>query len=176
MPIPPTRDLDGNPARFGLAGLLFAQTRATNGCAHQIGLRRSTWATGLGPVLRHGRINALRAVTNDRSATTPPGGLFSDSATASGYAHARKLARDPNGTLNLVWHTKEGNQYRVRYALSQDDGASWQVQPDVFASTQETYHPAMVVDSSYVYVALPANRCLLSVLSNPSGGTFAQWP
>jgi len=76
--------------------------------------------------------------------------------TASGYAHARKLARDSNGTLHLAWHSKEGDQYQVLYANSADDGQTWSDPEVVFGSTAETYHPALAVWGTDVYIAFPS--------------------
>ncbi|HLE14791.1 MAG TPA: S8 family serine peptidase [Anaerolineales bacterium] len=158
------------PHVAGLAGLLLSQDPARSNAA----VRDLIQATaidlgplGTDPFFGSGRIDALRSVVDDRSTTIPPAGLFSDSLTASGYAHARKLARDSNGALHLVWHTKDGDQYRVRYATSQDDGASWDIQPDVYSSAFETYHPAMTVDGGYVYAAFPSK-------TGPSASSYYQ--
>jgi hypothetical protein len=158
------------PHVAGLAGLLFSQDASrTNAAVRDLiqGTAVDLGPQGGDPYFGAGRIDALRAVTNDRSLTTPPDGVYSDSLTASGYAHARKLARDSNGSLHLVWHTKDGDQYRVRHAISQDDGASWQIQPDVFSSAFETYHPALAVGNGYIYVAFPSK-------TGPSASSYYQ--
>lgn len=147
------------PHAAGLAGLLFAQApERTNADVREI-LEATTIDLGpLGsdPFFGTGRINALRAILDIREPTVPPDGLFSDNQTASGYAHARKLVRDASGVLHLIWHTKDGSSYRIRYATSTDNGVSWSLQPDVFSSPFETYHPALAMDDLYLYVAIPS--------------------
>ena len=103
-----------------------------------------------------GRIDAYRAVIGDFSQITPPDSLSSASDTATGYAHSRKLVRDGTGRLHLIWHTNEGSLYRIRYATSVDNGDTWILQPDVFNSPYETYHPALAADDTYLYVAIPS--------------------
>ena len=146
------------PHVAGLAGLLFAQNAARTNAQVRDLIENTTndlGPAGLDPFFGSGRINAYRAVTNERTATNPPEGLFSSNPTASGYAHARKLVQDTNGVLHLIWHTQEGSLYRIRYATSSDQGATWNLQPDVTSSSLETYHPALAVDGSYLYVAFP---------------------
>jgi PKD repeat protein len=149
------------PHVSGLGGLLFSQDSARTNT--QVKSLIETTVNDLGPegadaYFGSGRINALRAVTGDTSSTTPPAGLFSDDLTASGYAHARKLARDSQGILHLVWHGWDGGQYRVLYATSGDGGASWSSPEVVFASSAETYHPALAIGGGNVYVALPSKH------------------
>ena len=102
-------------------------------------------------------MDALRAVTQDYSETSTPDGLFSTDATASGYSFARKLVRvqgDPD-TLHMIWHTKEqGPNYRIRYANSTDNGATWNLMPDAYSSANETYHPALATDGEYLFAAI----------------------
>ena len=147
------------PHAAGLVGLLFAQDPGrTNALVREIieSTTNDLGPLGSDPYFGTGRINALRAILNIREVTIPPEGLFSESQTASGYAHARKLVRDPSGVLHLVWHTKDGSLYRLRYAASTDGGANWALQPDVFSSLLETYHPALAMDDLYLYVAFPS--------------------
>jgi thermitase len=147
-----------SPHVAGLAGLLFAQNASrTNAQVREL-IETTTidlGPSGLDPFFGSGRIDALRAVTNDQTAIPPAEGLFSSNPTASGYAHARKLVQDTNGVLHLIWHTQEGSLYSIRYATSNDQGATWNLQPDVTSSSLETYHPALAVDGSYLYVAFP---------------------
>ena len=147
------------PHVSGLAGLLFAQDGGrTNATVREL-IQATTvdlGSLGTDPYFGTGRINAYRAAMDIRDATIPPEEMFSDNQTASGYAHARKLARDASGTLHLIWHTKDGSTYRVRYATSTDNGVSWTLQPDVFSSTLETYHPALAIDDTNLYVAFPS--------------------
>jgi hypothetical protein len=145
----------------GLAGLLFSHEP---GLSHA-GARARIESTieDLGPVgtdafYGTGRINAYRAVTNDTTPTTPTPGPYTDDPSATGYAHARKLARDPSGTLHWVWHNQEGGQYQVLYATSDDDGAHWTEPEEVFASSAETYHPALALGEDKVYVAFPSKH------------------
>lgn len=147
------------PMVTGLAGLLFSQdAERTNSLVKQ---RIESTAVdlspaGVDPAFGFGRIDAFRAVTNDGSNVPPPDGVFSTNGTASGYAHARKLVRDIDGKLHVIWHTQEGPLFRIRYATSSDNGASWDLQPDVFSSENETYHSALAADSGYLYVAIPS--------------------
>ncbi|MGB3703076.1 MAG: S8 family serine peptidase, partial [Anaerolineales bacterium] len=148
------------PHVTGLAGLLLSQDpERTNQEVRSI-IEDS--AVDLGPpgyddAFGYGRIDALRAVTQDFSPVTPPDGLFSVDATASGYAHARKLVRDDSGTLHMIWHTKqEGPTYRIRYANSTDNGTTWNLMPDAYSSGNETYHPALATDGEYLFAAIPS--------------------
>ena len=150
------------PHVTGLAGLLFSQDPGRTNQDVRTIIEDS--AVDLGPLgfddaFGNGRIDAYRAVTGDFSATTPPDGIFSADGTATGYAHARKLVRvqgDPD-TLHMIWHTRqEGPTYRIRYANSNDDGATWNLMPDVFSSANETYHPALATDGTYLYAAIPS--------------------
>jgi len=147
------------PHVSGLGGLLFSQDPARTNAAVRSLIETTTVDLGLVGIdayFGHGRINAYRAVQGTTSPTTPPTGLFSDDSTASGYAHARKLARDASGTLHLVWHGWDAGQYRVLYATSTDNGASWSAPQVVFASNAETFHPALAVDNTTAYVAFPS--------------------
>jgi len=169
------------PHVSGLGGLLFSKDPApTNEQARTLieTTSEDLGATGTDAYFGTGRINAHRAVTGDDSQTIPPAGLFSDDITASGYAHARKLARDVSGTLHLVWHSRDGEQYRVLYATSSDGGVTW-IGPDiVFESSAETYHPALAVDETTIYVAFPtkhnSSRYRIFFRRKPlSGGTWS---
>ncbi len=147
------------PHAAGLAGLLFSQ----NPSRTSVEVRSLMEATaedlgssGRDAYFGFGRINAYRAVQGDIAPTTPPAGLFSDDLTATGYAHARKLARDANGTLHLAWHGRDGGQYRVLYASSNDGGLTWSPSQVVFETGAETFHPALAVDGSYVYLVFPS--------------------
>jgi thermitase len=147
------------PFVTGLGGLLFSQNPTRTNDEVRALIENS--AQDLGPAgvdafFGHGRIDAFRAVTGDTTPTTPRSGLYSDDPSVSGYAHARKLARDASGALHLAWHGKDGEQYRVLYATSNDDGESWIGPQVVFQSTAETYHPALAVDRSNVYIAFPS--------------------
>lgn len=147
------------PHVSGLAGLIFGQDPGLSNAQVRSIIENSAvdlGSPGVDAAFGHGRIDAYRAVTRDFSALTPPDGLSSASDSASGYAHARKLVRDGTGRLHLIWHTDEGSLYRIRYATSIDDGSSWVVQPDVFSSPYETYHPALAADDTYLYVAIPS--------------------
>jgi len=148
------------PHVTGLAGLLLSQDPSrTNNDVRSI-IEDS--AVDLGPpgfddAFGHGRIDALRAVTPDYSETTPPDGFFSADGTATGYSFARKLVRDDTGTLHAIWHTRqEGPTYRIRYANSTDNGANWNLMPDVYSSANETYHPALATDGEYLFAAIPS--------------------
>ena len=153
------------PHVAGLAGLLFSQD--------ETGTRTNSWvrtqiessAEDLGPqgldaAFGHGRIDAYRALGYGPPSGIPEDGVYSISDTASGYAHARKLVRDDSGTLHTVWHTKEGSDYQIKYAYSEDDGANWILMEDisdvVYASENETYHPALATDGEYLFVAFPS--------------------
>ena len=154
------------PHVSGLAGLLFSQAEADPAITRNNTDVRSlieASANDLGPVgldayFGTGRINALRAVQNNTTATTPPAGMFTDDLSASGYAHARKLARDASGNLHLVWHSKLGAQYQVLYATSGDGGATWSDTEVVFSSSAETFHPALATDGSNLFVAFPTKQ------------------
>lgn len=149
------------PLVAGLGGLLLSQNQSrTNSDLKSI---IEATAVDLGPMgfdgaFGHGRIDALRAVTNDQSQTAPPDGLFSASGSATGYAHARKLVRVPGDpdTLHMIWHTRDESSYRIRHANSTDDGATWNLMPDVFSSSNETYHSALTTDGDYLYAAIPS--------------------
>jgi thermitase len=147
------------PHVSGLAGLLFSQVSSRSNSEVRA-LIESTAVDlgplGMDPYFGGGQINARRAVQGDTSPTVPPSRLFSDSATASAYPATRKLARDSAGILHLAWHGREGTQYRVLYATSSDGGTTWTAPETVFASSAETYHPAIAVDANFVYVAFPS--------------------
>ncbi|MEJ2736734.1 MAG: S8 family serine peptidase [Anaerolineae bacterium] len=172
------------PHVVGLAGLLLSQEPGLSNA--EIRTRIENTVEDLAPVgtdayYGAGRINAYRAVTGDDTPTTPPSGLFNSDPSATGYAHARKLARDPSGTLHWVWHSREGGQYRVLYATSDDDGATWTEPELVFASTAETYHPALALGGDKVYVAFPSREGSATYRTfftwKPlSGGTWPSMP
>ena len=147
-----------SPLVVGLAGLLLSQDDTRTHSELRAIIENTAVdlsPPGLDAAFGHGRIDVLRAVSNDTSQVTPPDGMFSTNGTASGYAHARKLVRDTSGTLHVIWHTQEGNLYRIRYATSSDEGSSWDLQPDVYSSPQETYHSALAADGDNLYVAIP---------------------
>jgi len=149
------------PHVTGLAGLLLSQKPGMSNADIRTRIERT--AEDLGPLgtdafFGTGRINAYRAVIGDDTPTTPPPGLFNTDPSVTGYAHTRKLARDPSGTLHWVWHSREGGQYRVLYATSDDDGANWTEPELVFASTAETYHPTLALGEDRVYVAFPSKE------------------
>jgi thermitase len=149
------------PHVSGLAGLLFSHEPTLSHADARA--RIESTAEDLGPVgidafFGTGRINAYRAVTGDSTPTTPPPGLYTYDLSATGYANARKLARDPAGTLHWVWHSREGGQYRVLYATSDDGGANWTEPEVVFSSSDETYHPALALGEDKVYVAFPSTH------------------
>src|SRR3990172_4382205 len=147
------------PHVSGLAGLILGKDLALDNAQVRSIIEDSAvdlGTPGVDAVFGHGRIDAFRAVTGDFSPVTPPDGLYSNSDTASGYAHARKLVRDGSGKLHLIWHTQDGSLYRIRYATSIDNGENWALQPDVFSSPYETYHPALAADGDYLYVAVPS--------------------
>ena len=147
-----------SPLVAGLGGLLLSQvTDRTNITLKSI---IESTAVDLSPpgfdaAFGNGRIDALRAVSNITSQEPPPDGMFSTNGTASGYAHARKLVRDASGTLHVIWHTQDGNLYRIRYATSSDNGAHWDPQEDVYSNPLETYHSALAADAQNLYVAIP---------------------
>ncbi|HZM25447.1 MAG TPA: S8 family peptidase [Anaerolineales bacterium] len=147
------------PHVTGLAGLILGKDPNLSNAQVRSLIQNSAvdlGSPGLDAAFGYGRIDAYRAVTGDTSQTTPPDSLSSASNTATGYAHARKLVRDSTGKLHLIWHSDEGSLYRIRYATSTDNGNSWIVQPDVFSSPYETYHPALAADDTYLYVAIPS--------------------
>jgi hypothetical protein len=173
------------PHASGLGGLLFSQDQTrTNSFVR--GLIENS-SEDLGPndvdaYFGYGRINALRAVNQDTTDTAPPGGLFANDLSASGYAHARKLARDAGGDLHLVWHSQNNTQYQVNYATSNDGGATWSSPEIVFSSPDETYHPAIAVDEANIYVAFPSksgagpSHYRVYVMSKPFGSESWQGP
>jgi PKD repeat protein len=147
------------PLVVGLGGLLLSQDSSrTNSDLRSIieSTAVDLSPEGIDAAFGHGRIDAFRAVTNDTSQVTPPDGRFSTNGTASGYAHARKLVRDSNGTLHMIWHTQEGSNFRIRHATSINDGSSWNLEDDVFSSPLETYHPALATDGQNLFVAIPS--------------------
>jgi subtilisin family serine protease len=147
------------PHVAGVAGLLFGKGSGFNQTEVRAIIEDSAvdlGSPGVDAAFGSGRVDALRALTEDYTQDTPPDGLFSSSDTASGYAHARKLVRDSSGTLHMVWHTEDGSLYRIRHATSSDDGSSWDLQDDVFSSPNETYHPALATDDQYLFVAMPS--------------------
>jgi subtilisin family serine protease len=172
------------PHVTGLAGLLLSQD--PDRTADEVRSLIEQTAVDLGPVgldgyFGWGRIDALRAVSGDTSPTTPPQALYTDDPTATGYAHARKLARDRFGTLHWVWHDQGDGQYKVLYATSSDDGKTWTSPEVVFSSPAETYHPALAVDDAHVYVAFPTMQGLsaygvLFATKDLAGGTWAVSP
>jgi thermitase len=148
-----------SPLVAGLGGLLFSQDQGRTNSEVKTIIENTAVdlsPQGVDAAFGYGRINAFRAVTNDQSQVTPPDGRFSTSSTASGYAHARKLVRDSFGTLHMVWHTKEGTNFRIRHATSSDNGNSWNLEPDIFTSQLETYHPAIASDGQNLFVAIPS--------------------
>ncbi|HSR32737.1 MAG TPA: S8 family peptidase, partial [Anaerolineae bacterium] len=150
------------PHVTGLAGLLLSKNPGLENW--QVWTLIEDSAIDLGPVGKDGyfgagRVDALRAVSGDTSSTTPPQALYTDDPTATGYAHARKVARDGSGKLHWVWHTQADGLYQVLYATSIDGGQTWTNPPDVvFSSNAETYHPALAVDETRVYVAFPSKH------------------
>jgi thermitase len=150
------------PHVAGVGGLLFSQIPdRTNS---DVRMLIETSSKDLGPpgvdeIFGYGRINAYWAVTTPPTQSPPPDGLFSTSNTASGYAHARKIVRissESSDMLHLIWHTKEGALYRIRYATSSDNGVNWEFQEDVFSSEWESYHPTLATDGQYLYIAVPS--------------------
>jgi chitodextrinase len=148
------------PYVAGLGALLFSQnTGRSNSEVRSI---IESTAVDLSPpgvdaAFGNGRIDAYRAVTGDNSPVQVSDGLFSTNNSATGYAHARKIVRDSNGSLHIIWHTKEGTDYRIRYATSNDGGQTWNPEEsDVFSNTLETYHPAIATDGQNLFVAIPS--------------------
>jgi thermitase len=114
------------PYVAGLAGLLFSLDPASTVAQVRSTIEGTT--EDLGPVgtdafFGTGRINALRAVEGNTVPTIPPTGMFVTDPAATGYAHARKLVRDGD-ILHWVWHGRDGGQYQVFYATSDDEGVS----------------------------------------------------
>lgn len=147
------------PHVAGLAGLIFGQNPERNNVQVRSIIENSAidlGSEGVDAVFGHGRIDAYQAVTGETSEYNPPGGLSSNSNDSTAYAHARKLVRDGSGTLHMIWHTKDGSLYRIRYATSTDNGLNWDLQPDVFSSLKESYHSALAADNDYLYVAIPS--------------------
>ena len=147
------------PHVSGLAGLILGKNPNLSNAQVRSLIQNSAidlGSAGVDAAFGYGRIDAHRAVTGDTSQTTPLDGLSSASDTATGYAHARKLVRDGTGKLHLIWHTDNGSLYRTRYATSSDNGNNWIMQPDVFSSAYETYHPALAADNTYLYAAIPS--------------------
>jgi thermitase len=148
------------PHVSGLAGLLISQDPGRSNAQVRNLIEITT--EDLGPLgtdafFGTGRINADRALKQDDTPTTPPTvSLSATYQTSSGYAHARKLARDGSGTLHLAWHSQEEGEYRILYATSADDGLTWSVPHVVFTSAAETYHPALALDNGSVYIAFPS--------------------
>ncbi|MGH2628471.1 MAG: S8 family serine peptidase, partial [Anaerolineales bacterium] len=170
-----------SPHAAGLAALVISQdpTR-TNAAVRELvqASAEDLGSTGRDAHFGAGRINAYRALLGDTAPTAPPAGLFSSDLSASGYAHARKLARDESGTLHLVWHDRNGAQFRILYATSPDDGATWTPAEVVFGSTAETFHPALALSGSTVSVAFPStegsSRYRVFVTHKPlSGGVWS---
>jgi subtilisin family serine protease len=149
-----------SPHAAGLGALLFSHAPALTNA--QVRDRIEATAEDLGPegtdaFFGTGRINALRAVSNDTSPTIPPTGFFSDDLTASGFDNTRKLARDINGKLHLTWHAGDGSLHQVMYATSIDDGVTW-TKDVVFESSAKSFHPALAIDDSNVYIAFPTQN------------------
>ncbi|NLS76209.1 MAG: S8 family serine peptidase [Chloroflexi bacterium] len=147
------------PHAAGLAGLIISQDPARSN--EQVRALMESTAEDLGPVgvdpfFGHGRINALRALTEDTSATEPPAGLFADTLSATGYPHARKLVRDDDGLLHWAWHSVTGG-YRVLYATSAD-GVVWSPAQAVFQSSAETGSPALATDGAALYLAFASRE------------------
>ena len=147
------------PHVSGLAGLLFSQDIGRSNA--DVRTLIETTVNDLGPLgtdayFGTGRINAYRAVIGDDSPTAPPTGLFIEDLTATGYANARKLVRDASDNLHFIWHSESSGQYQVLYASSNDGGTNWNPPQVVFESAAETYHPALTIDQSNLYVAFPS--------------------
>lgn len=149
------------PHVSGLAGLLFSQDPARTNVVVRDLVETTTRDLGLDgtdSVYGAGRIDAYRAVTGDVVSPPAPGiaPLTTSSQSGSGYANARKLVREDDGTLHLVWHSKAGDQFQVLHASSGDGGESWTGPHLVFASTAATYHPALALGGGYLYLAFPS--------------------
>jgi thermitase len=147
------------PHTSGLAGLLLVQNPNLSNDEVRMIIEKSAvdlGSPGIDGVFGYGRIDAYRALIGDFSQVAPADSLSSNSDSATGFPHARKLVRDSSGTLHVIWHTYEGSLYRIRYATSSDNGASWDLQPDVFSSSYESYHPALAIDDNNLYVVIPS--------------------
>ncbi len=147
------------PHVSGLAGILLGKDPSLTNAQVRVIIEDSAvdlGTQGIDGTFGHGRIDAYRAVIEDYSQVPPPDSLSSDSDTATGFPHARKLVRDSSGTLHVIWHTYDGTLYRIRYATSSDDGATWTIQPDAFNSPYETYHPALAADADNLYLVIPS--------------------
>ena len=147
------------PHVSGLAGLILGKNPNLTNIQVRSLIENSSidlGSPGVDAAFGYGRVDAYRAILGDTSVITPPDSLSSTSGTATGYAHARKLVRDNSGTLHLIWHTADSSGYRIRYATSSDNGNTWGLQPDVFNSPYETYHPALATDGNYLYAAIPS--------------------
>jgi len=168
------------PHVAGLAGLLLAKdSTLTN---QQLWDRIETTSVDLGPegtdgFFGAGRIDALRAVQGNTSPTFSPHQDYVLSDDATGYAHARKLARSDDGTLHLVWYEQEDGEYKIQYASSTDDGSSWSPRETIFSTPAESYHPAIAVDNEDIYVVFPtlsgASNYQIAFSKKPvSGGSW----
>jgi PKD repeat protein len=149
------------PHVVGLAGLLLSQDPAPDNNLLRAKIENTAvdlGQSGFDAVFGYGRIDAYRAVMNYQSQGQPPEDLYSTNNTASGYAHARKLVRDGNGDLHVIWHTQEGSNYKIKYAISNDNGDSWVLKQDVLSTEDEAYHPALAMDDQNLYVAIPSRN------------------
>jgi thermitase len=149
------------PHVSGLAGLLFAQDPGNRSNQDVRSLIEATaddlGQTGPDPFFGAGRISAAQAVAGIETGRGRPVDLPAGYLTASGYGHARKIARDADGTLHLAWHSNDGENFQVLYAtLANTPGATWTEPEVVFGSPAETFHPALALDQDYVYVAFPS--------------------
>jgi len=147
------------PHASGLAGLLLGKNPGLTNAEVRTLIEESAvdlGSPGTDGVFGHGRIDAYRALTGDFSQVSPPDSLSSNSDSPTGFSHERKLVRDNSGTLHVIWHTYDGSLYRIRYATSDNNGVSWNQQPDVFSSPYESYHPALAIDESNLYVVIPS--------------------
>ena len=78
------------PHVSGLGALLLSQDPSRTNVDVRTLIEATTedlGPTGTDAFFGTGRINALRAVNDDRSTTDPPAGLFSDDVTSTGYAY-----------------------------------------------------------------------------------------
>lgn len=171
------------PHVVGLAGLLLSQDPTRTNQDLWTLIEES--ANDLGPVgddafFGAGRINALRAVTPEiEPPTAPPEEDFVLVEDATGYAHARKLARSSDGNLHMVWYEQLNGSYMIQYAQSQDDGATWSAADTIFSSSAETYHPAIALDRDNLFVVFPsldgASAYQIYFTSKPvSGGSWSE--